>query len=219
VGSNGLIGSYLKTVVDYTHEFNSDNIDTMKNYKFDTVYVTAPTSNRVWVNARPEQDHANIQRLYHELSQVHIDRIVLIGTVDSVLRNHLPYGQNRAWLEKQLSNKFDTQILRLSSLIHSTINKNVLYDLKHGQFLDLINLNSQIQWYDLNNLYSDICFSNLSNLHERNLVSVPIFHWEIVERFFPDLQLKSADAVNQSIAPYGASKEDIFQAMEKYLNV
>lgn len=219
MGSNGLIGNYLKTVVPYTHEFNSNNIDKIKNYKFDTVYVTAPTSNRVWANSRPEQDNANIQRLYHELSQGYIDRIVLIGTVDSVLRNHLPYGQNRAWLEKKLSNKFNTQILRLSSLIHSTINKNVLYDLKHKQFLDLINLNSQIQWYDLNNLYNDICFSVLANLHERNLVSEPIFHWEIVERFFPGLELKSADAVNQSIAPYGASKEDIFQAMEKYLNV
>jgi hypothetical protein len=183
------------------------------------VYVAAPASNRLWANARPEQDEANVQRLYHEISQGYIDRVVVIGTVDSVLRNHLPYGRNRAWLEKQLTNKFNTQILRLSSLIHSTINKNVLYDLKHSQFLDSINLNSQIQWYDLNNLYNDICFSTLANLHERNLVSEPIFHREIVERFFPDLQLKSADAVNQNIAPYCAAKEEIFQAMEKYLNV
>lgn len=219
MGSNGLIGNYLKTVVEYTHEFNSNNIDKIKNYKFDTVYVAAPASNRLWANARPEQDEANVQRLYHEISQGYIDRVVVIGTVDSVLRNHLPYGRNRAWLEKQLTNKFNTQILRLSSLIHSTINKNVLYDLKHSQFLDSINLNSQIQWYDLNNLYNDICFSTLSNLQERNLVSEPIFHWEIVEKFFPELQLKSTDAVNQSIAPYSASKEDIFQAMEKYLNV
>jgi hypothetical protein len=206
-------------VVKYTHEFNSNNINKIKNYKFDTVYVTAPSSNRLWANARPDQDEANVQRLYYELSQGYIDRVVLISTVDSVLRTHLPYGRNRAWLEKQLSNKFNTQILRLSSLIHSTINKNVLYDLKHGQFLDSINLNSQIQWYDLNNLYNDICFSALANLHERNLVSEPIFHREIVERFFPGLQLKSADAVNQTIAPYGAGKEEIFQAMETYLNV
>lgn len=206
-------------MVEYTHEFNSNDIDKIKNYKFDTVYVSAPASNRLWANSYPEQDQSNVHRLYHELSQVHINRVVLIGTVDSILRNHLPYGRNRAWLEKQLSNKFNTQILRLSSLIHSTINKNVLYDLKHRQFLDSINLNSQIQWYDLNNLYNDICFSVSTNLHECNLVSEPIFHREIVERFFPDLRLTSADAVNQSVAPYGAVKEDIFRAMEKYLNV
>jgi hypothetical protein len=219
VGSNGLIGNYLKTVVDHTHEFNSDNIDTVKNYKFDTVYVAAPTSNRLWANANAEKDIKNIHQLYMQLNSGCVDRVILIGTVDSILRNHVPYGHNRSWLETQLTQRFDTYILRLGALIHPTIKKNILYDLKHGQYLDSINLNTQIQWYDLDNLYKDICWSLEHNVRERNLVSEPIFNREIVQRFFPDYKLKSADAVNQSVAPYGADKQDIFQVMEKYLNV
>jgi hypothetical protein len=208
----------LKTVVDYTHEFNSANINTIKNYRFDTVYVAAPTGNRLWANANAEKDIKNIQELYSQLRQGYIDRVILVGTVDSILRNHVPYGHNRSWFENQLTQHFNTYTLRLGALIYPTIKKNVLYDLKHGQYLDNINLNTQLQWYNLDNLHRDICFSLISDLQERNLVSEPIFNWEIAERFFPDYKLKSADAVNQSVAPYSENKEDIFQAMGKYLN-
>jgi hypothetical protein len=218
VGSNGLIGSYLKTVVGYTHEFNSNNIADISNYEFDTVYVAAPTGNRLWANANVDKDLASMQCLYATLNSASINKIILIGTVDSILRNRLPYGRHRAFLESQLKDRFNTRILRLGALIHSSIKKNVLYDLKHGQYLDSINLNLQTQWYDLNNLAQDIHFSILSDQREINLVSEPIANREIVEQFFPDLKLLDTDVINQNVAPYRYSKQEIFQAMKKYLD-
>jgi hypothetical protein len=221
VGTNGLIGSYLKTVVEHTHEFNSDNINDICKYKFNTVYIAAPTGNRLWANDNAMRDFDNVQRLYSALtysSTPLIDRVVLIGTVDSVLRNHLPYGRNRRWLELKLNEQFNPYILRLGALIHPTIKKNVLYDLKHGQYLDSINLNLQTQWYDLNDLGKDIHFSLLADQHERNLLSEPISNREIVEQFFPNLDLKDNEVINQNVAPYIYTKQEIFQAMKKYLD-
>jgi hypothetical protein len=218
VGSTGLIGSYLKEVVQYTHEFNSDNILDISNYSFNTVYVAAPTGNRLLANADPRQDSLNVRRLYDAVSKTQINELIIIGTVDSILRPNLPYGSNRLWLEENLSNLFNTYILRLSSLIHSRITKNVLFDLKHHQYLDHINLNSKIQWYDLNNLGKDIHFSIISNQRVRNLVSEPIYNSEIVKQFFPTLELSANEVVNQSVDPWCYTKEEIFQAMKKYLN-
>lgn len=218
VGSNGLIGSYLKEVITYTHEFNSNNVADIKNYSFDIVYVAAPTGNRLVANANPKEDFQNVCKLYEALDHTTIDRLVIIGTVDSILRPHLPYGSHRLWLEENLSRRFKTNILRLSSLIHSTITKNVLYDLKHQQYLDSINLNSQIQWYNLDNLAKDIHFSIMSDSAERNLVSEPIYNREIVEQFFPELTLAAEETVNQCVEPWCYSKQDIFQAIKRYLD-
>ena len=218
VGNSGLIGNYLKTHIKFTHEFNSHNIEDIKNLNFDTVYIAAPTSNRLWSNENSKKDAENIQQLIFQLSLANIDRVILVSTVDTILRPYLPYGYNRLEFEKQLSQKFDTYILRLGALIHSSIKKNVLYDLKHQQYLDKINLNVQQQWYDLNNLHRDINFLLLSQKRERNLGSEPIFNWEIVQRFFPDLRLKYDVAVNQSFAPYSSNKQEIFQVIERYLN-
>jgi hypothetical protein len=218
VGSRGLVGSYLKQEVEYTHEFNSQNISSISTYKFSKVYVAAPSGNRLWANTNSSDDFINVQHLYHQLARASIDQVILIGTVDSILRSQLPYGNNRAWLETQLKERFDTRILRLGALIHPTIKKNLLYDLKHSQYLDNINLNLQTQWYDLNNLARDIHFLMLSGQPEKNLVSEPIANREIVEQFFPDLKLLDVDAVNQNVAPYCYTKQEIFQAMKKYLD-
>lgn len=218
VGSRGLIGNYLKETIPYTHEFNSNNIADIKKQSFDIVYVAAPTGNRLLANADPKKDFQNIHLMYDAISSANINRLIIIGTVDSILRPHLPYGSNRLWLEENLSRLFNTNILRLSSLIYSRITKNILYDLKHSQYLDSINLNSCIQWYDLNNLDRDIHYSIMANLSVRDLVSEPIYNYEIVERFFPALKLSAKETVNSTIEPWCYTKQEIFESMEKYLN-
>lgn len=218
VGSNGLIGSYLKDTVDFTHEFNSQNITDIKNCSFDIVYVAAPTGNRLLANADERKDYQNISWLYTNLSSAKINRLVIIGTVDSILRPHLPYGSNRLWLEENLSKLFHTNILRLSSLIHPRITKNILYDLKHQQYLDSINLNSCVQWYDLKNLAQDINRSIVSEQRVRNLVSAPIYNYEIVEQFFPKLKLSAYETINSTIEPWCYTKHEIFESINSYLN-
>lgn len=219
IGSRGLIGNYLKNLVEYDYEFNSDNIQDIQEMDFDLVYIAAPTGNRLIVNANPEVDRKNIDRLVDCLSTVSIKTIVLIGTVDSVIRNHLSYGSNRLYLEEQVKQLCkNTYVLRLSSLIHKNITKNILYDLKHNQYLDKINAESTLQWYDLNNLVKDIEFSINNNLRERNLVSEPIQNQEIVDKFFNNTILAGTQVSAQYIEPVWYSKTDIFDSIAKYLN-
>ena len=219
IGSNGLVGSYLKEAVNYTHEFNSNNINDLSNYSFDLVYIAAPSGNRLIANADPKGDLASTQLLIENLRRTVIDRVILIGTVDSVLRNHLPYGRHRLWLEEQIMYYFENSyVLRLGALIHKNIKKNVLYDLKHRVYLDKINLDTAMQWYDLTNLKRDIKYSVEHNIQIRNLVSENISNREIVEKFFPLLSLKSEYNARVSLAPWIYAKQDIFQSMEKYLH-
>jgi hypothetical protein len=219
VGSNGLIGSYLKEVIAYTHEFNSNNIKSISNYVFDTVYIAAPNGNRLTANANQDKDFESVQTLVENLRRTSIDRVVLIGTVDSVLRNNFPYGRNRLWLEEQILHYFDkSHVLRLSALIHKNIKKNILYDLKHNVYLDKINSNGILQWYDLNNLEKDIRQSIDNQTQIINLVSEPIYNFEIVEKFFPHLKLATQNPVRVSLYPWIYTKEQIFQSIETYLN-
>lgn len=218
VGSTGVIGRYLKTVVPYTHLFNSSNVNDIINYEFDTVYISAPSSNRLKANTNPDNDLENIKNLFNSIKDTSIGSVILISTVDTLLRKHLPYGKNRCMLEKLISDNFNTHIVRLSSIVHSSITKNPLFDLKHQQYLHNINLNMEIQWYDLNNLSKDISHVVEKNLKEYNLVSEPISNREIVDRFFPKLKLSSSTVINQSVSPYCYTKEEIFSAMEQYLN-
>lgn len=219
IGNTGLIGKYLKTCYTFSHEYNSSNIDKICQNKFDRVYIAAPTGNRLTANAAPEKDFLNIKYLFDNLKKTSIQKVILIGTVDSVLRNTLPYGANRLWLETQIKNTFQsTHVIRLSSLIHQNITKNVLYDLKHNIYLDKINLNAEIQWYDLNNLKQDIDYMIQHNQQECNLVSVPIANKEIVDCFFPKLHIESYPIINHTLSPYTSTKEDIFQSMKEYIN-
>jgi hypothetical protein len=219
IGSNGLVGSYLKEVVNYTHEFNSDNINDIGNYAFNTMYIAAPSGNRITANTDPEKDLASTQLLIENLRRTSIDTVILIGTVDSVLRNHLPYGRHRLWLEEQIMYYFENSyVLRLGALIHKNIKKNVLYDLKHNMYLDKINLNISMQWYDLTNLKNDIDYSIKHNIQTRNLISENISNREIVEKFFPLLSLNSAHNARISLAPCAYTKQDIFKSMKNYLH-
>lgn len=221
IGTNGLIGNYLKGVIEYTHEFNSIDIQQIAEYEFDTVYVAAPTGNRIKANADPTADLDNIRALAKSLMSTKFNTIVLIGTVDSRLRPNLPYGKHRLWLEDFVKTEFsDYYIPRLSSLIYKDIKKNPLYDLKHNVYTDKINLDYILQWYDLTNLKSDIDKMILTNTREKNLVSVPVTNREIVERFFPSLNLTRGRIEGTEILlPFSYSREEIFESISQYLNV
>jgi hypothetical protein len=103
-------------------------------------------------------------------------------------------------------------------LIHKNIKKNILYDLKHGLYLDKINANNFSQWYDLNNLDRDIKHAIEYKTQITNLVSEPIANYEIVEKFFPHVKLSAHDTARVSLYPWKYTKQQIFQSMTQYLN-
>ena len=140
IGHTGLIGSVLGASFDIESTYNSVNIDQIQNFHFDTVYCAAPSGNRFLANQQPTQDISNIQYLVSNLRTITADRFVLISTVDAVHAPESVYGGNRLALEHFAQTHFEQcHVVRLCTLIHPTISKNLLFDIKHRQYLDCIN--------------------------------------------------------------------------------
>lgn len=186
----------------------------------DTCIVCAPTGNRRIVEKHPEQDLHDVDNILNKLKLYKPKQCVLVSTIDTQINSNSNYAKNRNKLE--LGYNYNL-ILRFPTLIHPTIHKNFLYDLKHNRFLNSHNLNSCVQWYNLNDLKKD--FYNILNLNvdQYNLVSEPIEHRQIVNRFFKDLDqtIFIGSTVNKynvtNNGKYHSTKQQIFDVMEEYL--
>lgn len=220
IGSNGLIGTEIVKFFNPSLTFNSNNINLLHTHKFSKIIIAAPSGNRRKAEQYPQADLENINTLIKELNLTHIETIVLISSIDTIAYNNTHYGNNRKLLETFIKEKFtNSYIIRLCTLIAPTIKKNVLYDLKHKQFLDSINPESVLQWYPLDSLENDINRVIDNKIHDTTLVSVPIQNKEIIDRFFPKFPIciVSPPPVCYSITPTQFSKEEIFVKMSEYL--
>jgi len=212
---NGLIGKMLQDIVKPDRIFDSKNIHTFQSYN--TVYCAAPTGNRIWVQQNSVQDLNNILYMIERIHTSNIKRFVLISTCDTQVKPHTAYGKNRLALETYVASSFeDYQIIRLPMIIHSTITKNILWDIKHRKYLESINLNSLTQWFDLNNLKA------ILNTKEKilNACSESINNLDILQEFCPDI-IDSLDYNRKGdvydLKPFLYSQEDIFGSMRDYL--
>ena len=150
IGSRGLFGSEILKFYTPTYVYNSDNIHELAQQHFDTVICAAPSANRRTAQANPQADADSVDQIISVLSAQRIQRLVLIGTIDAVVNPDTPYGQNRLRLENFVKQEFEHHyVLRFGNIVGTNIKKNVLYDLKHNQFLDNINLDSMTQWYQI----------------------------------------------------------------------
>jgi len=224
IGYTGFIGGVLQGQIRFDLTFNSVNINDLPEHNIDILYCAAPTGSRMYASEYPAQDLENTNKLIETLEKSNIKKFILIGTVDSIHALNTSYGRNRKMLEDFVKFKFkDYHIVRLCSLIHSDIKKNVLYDLKHKKYLNKINKEQVNQWYPLDRLHSDIQKNISMNIRESNFVSEPISNLEIINNLYPGLDvgyckntepynLKCCDTVD-----YLISKTEIFKEMEKYI--
>jgi hypothetical protein len=164
--------------------YNRNNINVLSNTEHNTIVICAPTGNRLQVAQEPEKDLNNCQQIVQYLQHTTFKHIVHISTVDTFLDT--PYGHNRRWLENQIKNHSST-IVRLPSLVHSQIQKNVLFDLANELWLDKISLDSTIQWYPMQRLAKDIEWAVTNHVDELNLVSRPISNRELALTLAPTL--------------------------------
>jgi hypothetical protein len=210
--------------------YNSANIDQIANCSFNTLYCAAPSGNRLLANKNPDQDLASINTLITALRKVNVVNFVLISTVDTVHARHTAYGSHRKILEEFVQDTFNKHyITRLPTLVSSGIRKNVLYDLKHKQYTDSINLDMQCHWYPLVRLRSDINTMIDNNITEENFISEPIANRDIVHKFFPELinQITATPTVagsynltcnNKAVfGKYLVDRQEIFDAFTEYL--
>lgn len=219
IGSTGVIGTVLQQSIAFDHVFNSKNIEEILNYKFDTVYCSAPSGNRLIANQNPSQDFANIKQLSDIITQIKLKKLILISTVDTQVKDS-PYAQNRKYLEQAVEQLPDYHIIRLCSLIDSSIKKNILYDLKHNTFVENINSGDICQWYPLQQLHNDIEYTVNNNIRDINLTSEPITNKDIIEQFFPDQlsKVKNIKLNEYNLLPYRYSKQKIFLEIARYIN-
>lgn len=218
VGSRGVIGQIIVNCMPVNYNFNSDNIDTMGQYDIGTLIVAAPSGNRLSINQDCAQDTVNIRQIIDAVNVARPEHIILISSIDSVVQRQTPYGQNRYILEQSLSEITATTILRLSTLIGSTIQKNILYDIKHKQFLECINPNAYLQWCLLDDLPRLI--SSTPQGQTLDVVSEPIKNQDIIDQFCPGVRSSKQNIdmfYNQQ--PYIYSRAQIFSAMSTYLNL
>lgn len=218
IGSNGTVGRSLLSQMTFDAEFNSDNLEKIAESSWEMVVCSAPSGNRLKINQGHTQDFQDCEALVNTLSKCKINKLVLIGSIDAVTALDTEYGRNRAWLEQELKQIHKTYVLRLSSLIGSQIKKNVLFDLKHGVWLDNLERDAQLQWCLLNDLSRQIdqCIAGAPG--SINIVSEPINNIEIINKFFPHIKLGcSSSSVRYNQQPYVYTKQQIFNAMEEYL--
>ena len=208
---NGLVGSCVQETVDVQAVYTSANIEQAKDTQYDIVYCAAPSANRIWVTENASKDWLDVEQI---IANIRTRRLVLFSTCDTQIKPDTVYGQNRLRLEQWASDYKDSTIIRLPMLIHKRITKNILYDIKHSQWLDKINPNSTNQWFDLAFLPDYIH----TNAREINLCSEPIANNAILAEFAPHVSGNTQlPAELYNLKPYSFTKEEIFNSMRTYL--
>lgn len=221
IGYTGFIGSLCRSMFTFNKIYNRSNLADIAQTEFDLLICAAPTGSRLAVQNDPTNDLDNILTLISHIKETKSKHFILISTIDVLAKSDSAYGSNRKFLEDWVkSNLENYSILRLPTLIHPDIKKNILYDLKHSQWLEKLNPTTTVQYYDLTNLKTDIEYAITHDLKESNLFSEPIQNQEIVDRFFPNTILGAVALPAQAynFYPQQFTKEEIFRSMEKYFN-
>jgi len=82
IGYTGFVGSNLKNQYNFTHLYNSSNINQINNQTFDLVVCCGTYANKWLINQHPEEDLNNINTLIDHLMTIKCNRFVLISTID-----------------------------------------------------------------------------------------------------------------------------------------
>jgi dTDP-4-dehydrorhamnose reductase len=203
IGYTGFVGSNLCRLSSFDAVYNTQNIAEIQGQTFDLLVCAAPQAKKWWANQNPEADLELIQQLIEHLKQTHVDRLVLISSIDVFPRitdvdetfdcasqeNHA-YGRNRLFLEQFVTAQFPTvNILRLPGLFGPGLRKNVIFDLLTNNEVHKINPQSQFQWYDVTRLWADIQTTIQQDLPLVMLATEPLATGEIQTSYFPEIKM------------------------------
>jgi nucleoside-diphosphate-sugar epimerase len=198
IGHTGFVGGNLLRQGRYTELYNSTNIDTIAGRSFELV-VSAGCRAAKWIaNKEPAADHASVARLMDALDRVRAERFVLISTIDvysqpievdeafaPAMADVEPYGKHRLELEQFVRARFPKAlIVRLPGLFGVGLRKNAIYDLLHGNRLDLVHQDGRFQFYDLERIGADVERGLDVGLEVVNLATEPVAIREVARAGF-----------------------------------
>ena len=143
VGYTGFVGSNIAAAHNFTHLYNSKNIDQAFDTNPDLLVFAGIRAEKYIANQEPEKDFAIVQEAFENIKKINPQRLVLISTIDVYPNpvgvdesddidpaNLLPYGYNRLQLENWVRDVYpDAVIIRLPGLFGRNIKKNFIYDL------------------------------------------------------------------------------------------
>jgi dTDP-4-dehydrorhamnose reductase len=188
IGHTGFIGSNLGELYKPQFNYNSKNIDKIKNKQFDLI-LCAGTSSKRWIaNKNPKKDLQNIKKLTKSLKNIKAKIFVLISSIEIYgnnnnknendkidLRNNSEYGKNRLYLEEFIKNKFKEHlVIRLPIVYGEKFSKNAIFDLLNNNEIKKLNGSDLLQIYHVKNLKKDINFSIKKKIKELNMATEPI---------------------------------------------
>lgn len=196
VGASGMVGgnlvNQLRAGGHQVDEYTRHNIHTLVNFRYDRMYVAAISSRKWFANENGLEDQKSIRDLLDTLKTSGARENILISTVDvydppigdetiNIKNISHEYGRNRLWAEDNFFKLFsNAYIVRLQGLVAYNLKKNILYDLKHKNYLSHINVSSSYQFYPLCRLANDIDICINRNLKIINLSCEPIKVSEII---------------------------------------
>lgn len=220
IGYSGTLGQWVSSHLSHSVGYNRANIAEFAQKTWDCVFVCAPSGSRRRAMACPDQDRQDIDSIIQHLDSASCGRVVLISTIDAVVYADSVYGHNRACLEDFVHKRFQhCQTMRLAGLIHSSIQKNILYDLKHNLHIEHINLNSVTQWSPLDRV---VPYLHRTDYRDINLVSEPIVVRDIVQLFKPHMadrcHISPVQQQHYDVRPYLFDRQTVLNHMGSYLS-
>lgn len=244
VGHTGFVGGTLLAQRSFDELFNSKNIESIAEKRFELVVCAGMPAEKWKANQQPEADRQNTDRLMNALGRVSAERFVLISTVDvyaspvgvdeetpiddAVLQ---PYGLNRHRLETFVAERFPSRaIVRLPGLFGAGLKKNFLYDMLRSGESAWTDHRSRFQFYDMSRLWADLQTTLRQRLSLVNFATPPVEVAEIARRCFDreftnetanppvryDMRTRFAKALGGH-GDYLYSAEEYFERISKFV--
>jgi len=239
IGSSGFVGTNLKKQYNFSHFYNSSNIQDISNYEYETVFCAAPSAIKWKANKEPAEDLQQIYNLVKYFKDIKTKRFILFSTVD--VYNYFPsdedsviditkttfYGKNRFLLENFVMKYFNLyNIIRLPGLFGEGLKKNIIFDLLNDNINYKINANDSYQWFYLKDLSLIINKVIKQNISIYNVSTESITNKELVEnianKYVNFLVYDNSNIYYDMKTKYGNylyTKTDIFNKLNEFINL
>jgi nucleoside-diphosphate-sugar epimerase len=197
IGATGFVGSNLLRSETFDDLYDSTNIESIRGRRYELVVCAGARAEKWRINAEPERDAAELERLRAALAAVEAERLLLVSTVDVYPEPAgvdeespidaaalAPYGLHRLELERWCESRFDTLVVRLPGLFGPGLKKNLVYDLLHDHRVEAVNPEGRFQLYEVRGLWAAAETAWQAGLRLLNVTAEPVSAGEVAREVF-----------------------------------